>query len=122
MPTRSVHYLERSNATMVIVAEKYSHVIGVDTHSRTHTLTRVDTRTGVITGPETFPTSPAGLKRALGWITRTTSTGSVLVAMEGVRSYGATSAQILTSVGIEVTEVLTPGKALRARNTKSDQL
>jgi len=107
---------------MVIVAEKYSHVIGVDTHARTHTLTHVDTRTGVITGPETFPTSPAGLKRALGWITRTTATGSVLVAMEGVRSYGATFTQILTSAGVEVTEVPPPGKALRARKGKSDQI
>lgn len=107
---------------MVIVAEKYGHVIGVDTHSRTHTLTGVNTRTGVITGPETFPTSPAGLKRALGWISRTTTQGLVLVAMEGVRSYGATFTDVLTGAGIEVTEVPPPGKALRARQGKSDQI
>lgn len=50
---------------MVIVAEKFGHVIGVDTHARTHTLTWIDTRTGLIDGPETFPTSRAGLEREL---------------------------------------------------------
>lgn len=122
MPTRGVYYLERINATMVIVAEKYGHVIGVDTHARTHTLTRVDTRTGLIHGPQTFPTSEPGLKRALGWITRGTTDGPVLVAMEGVRSYGATFTQVLTGAGIVVTEVAPPGRALRARKGKSDPI
>lgn len=107
---------------MVIVAEKYAHVIGVDTHARTHTLTRIDTRTGLIDGPQTFPTSPAGLARALGWITRGTPYGEVLVAMEGVRSYGATFTTVITSAGLEVTEVIPPGRALRTRKGKSDQI
>lgn len=107
---------------MVIVAEKYGHVIGVDTHARTHTLTRIDTRTGQIRGPEAFPTSAAGLKRALGWVTRETTDGPVLVAIEGVRSYGATFTELLISSGIDVTEVEPPGKALRARKGKSDQI
>lgn len=45
----------------------------------------------------------------------------MLVAMEGVRSYGATFTTVITSAGLEVTEVIPPGWALRARVGKSDQ-
>lgn len=93
----------------------------VDTYSRTHTRTRVDPRTGAVTEPETLPTSAAGLKRAPGWVTRGASQ-SPLVAIEGVRSYGATFITGLAHAGVEVTELTPPGRVLRTREGKNDQI
>ena len=60
---------------MPIVADEYTHVIGVDTHAKTHAYVILDTRTGGMIDTATFPTNPAGLARALAWIDRRTSAG-----------------------------------------------
>jgi hypothetical protein len=67
---------------MVIVAELFEHVVGIDTHARTHTYCLVAGATGAVVDAATFPTSKAGHARAISWIVRRTR-GSVLAAVEG---------------------------------------
>lgn len=104
---------------MTIVAHRFDHVIGVDTHARTHTLVVLDAA-GVRLKADTFPTSPAGLARARAWIKRTTG-GEVLVAMEGTGTYGALFADLLAGDGITVAETKPPRRASR-RGGKSDDI
>lgn len=88
---------------MSIVAELFDFVVGVDTHARSHTLAVVDARTGAERHRSTFPTSSAGLARALTWIGRRT-VGHVLVVVEGVGSYGALFADQLGRAGFQICE------------------
>lgn len=104
---------------MTIVSQAFDHVIGVDTHAKTHTLFALD-RHGACTGKHTFPTHPAGLARAQAWITRT-APGQTLIAMEGTGSYGATFCDLLTQTGFQVAETKPPRRGTR-RAGKSDEI
>ncbi|MDQ0076324.1 IS110 family transposase [Arthrobacter oryzae] len=106
---------------MTIVAEEYGHVIGVDTHARTHTYAVVDTSTGACTATEPFPTTAAGIRRAIAWMRRNTN-GNMLAAVEGTSSYGAGLARALKAAGIAVAEVKPPGRQARAGLGKSDPI
>ncbi len=106
---------------MTIVAETYDYVIGIDTHARTHTYAIINTRTGSREACQAFPTSPAGMNRTLAWITKRT-TGTLLTAVEGTRSYGATITHALTMAGFPVVEVKPPRKQARARVGKTDEI
>lgn len=106
---------------MTIVAEKYDYVIGIDTHARTHTYAIINTHTGTREACQSFPTSTAGMNRALAWITKRT-TGTLLAAVEGTRSYGATITHALTDAGITVVEVKPPPKRARAGVGKTDEI
>lgn len=108
---------------MTIVANTFAYVIGADTHSRTHTLAVLDTRTGARLDIQTFPTTPAGLSRAITWIARRTSgLADVLVAIEGVGSYGARLAKACQNAGYRVVESFpTPARERRGRG-KSDEI
>jgi hypothetical protein len=70
---------------MSIVAETVEHVIGIDSHARTHTYCLVHARTGAAVDTATFPTTKAGNARAIDWIGRRAQ-GSVLAAIEGTSS------------------------------------
>jgi transposase len=107
---------------MTIVAAMFDHVVGIDTHARSHTLCIVETRTGAVIDVATFPTTKPGLARALAWIQRRCSEGGVLAAVEGTSSYGASIAATLESEGIEVTEVRPASKAAHAHAGKSDSI
>lgn len=104
---------------MASVADQFEFVVGVDTHSKTHTYAVVDTATGRTQDTATFPTSPAGLSRALAWTERRAS-GTTLVAMEGAGSYGANLARAATAAGLDVADVRPPRRAARAGRGKSD--
>ncbi|HJF14794.1 MAG TPA: IS110 family transposase [Enteractinococcus helveticum] len=106
---------------MTLVAEYYDYVVGIDTHARTHTYAIVNTRTGARDGCQTFPVSAAGIHRAIAWIQRNTS-GAILAAVEGTRSYGATITHALTVQNITVVEVKPPRKRQRAGVGKSDDI
>ncbi|WP_427136355.1 IS110 family transposase [Pseudarthrobacter sp. S9] len=106
---------------MTIVAEQYRHVIGVDTHARTHTYAILDAGTGRTSDSATFPTTAAGLSRAVTWLRRRT-TGKVLVAIEGTGSYGANLTRTLQTEGIVVCDVRPPKRASRAGKGKSDEI
>jgi transposase len=109
-----------------IVANAYRYVVGVDTHAATHTYAIIECPSGAVIDQATFPTTSAGLDRALTWIARRALTpaggdlDAVLIAVEGTGSYGAVLSQRLTDAGYRVVEAPTPTRA-RGRG-KSDDL
>jgi len=106
---------------MTSVAEEYAYVVGVDTHAKTHTYTIVETRTGQTMITDTFPTSEAGLSRALTWVSRHT-TSEPLMVVEGIGSYGAILTERAQQVGFLVVEPdRMPAGAKRGKG-KSDEL
>ncbi|WP_024476453.1 hypothetical protein [Arthrobacter sp. CAL618] len=50
---------------MTIIAEDFEFVVGVDTHARTHTFTTIHCATGALIDTAAFPTTDAGMNRAL---------------------------------------------------------
>lgn len=106
---------------MTIVAEKYNYVIGIDTHSRTHTYAIINTITGARTGCESFPVTKPGMNRAIAWIHRNT-TGDILAAIEGTNSYGSSIRRALVVDGIRVVEVKPPKTKTRRGVGKSDPI
>lgn len=106
---------------MTIVAEKYDYVIGIDTHSRTHTYAIINTTTTARTGCEAFPVTKPGMQRAIAWIRRNT-TGEILASIEGTNSYGSSIRRALIAEGIRVVEVKPPKKKTRRGVGKTDQI
>src|SRR5699024_12851045 len=88
----------------VTVAQCYQYVVGIDTHAATHTLAVLGAN-GALIDQGTFPTSPAGLARAIDWIGRRTAgeVDSVRVSAEGTGSYG------LVNFSVEVGLVVAVG-------------
>lgn len=105
---------------MALVAEQYSHVIGADTHARTHSYAVIDTVTGRLTAQSTFPASVPGIRRALAWIDRS-APGPLLAAVEGTGSYGASLHAALRDAGIPVIEARPPKRVDRLHG-KSDSI
>lgn len=92
------------------VAEVYRFVVGVDTHAKVHQYAIVEAGTGRVLDEGGFPTSGAGLARAVAWIARRTGTdlSSVLVSCEGTGSYGARLATLLGETGYRVVDAPSP--------------
>ena len=63
--------------------------------------------TGAVVEHRTFPTSAAGLRRALTWIRNRTQDRTCLVVVEGTGSYGARLTEHFTQGGIVVAEAPT---------------
>src|SRR5690625_4781751 len=92
----------RTRAAMTIVAHAHSFVIGVDTHARNHSLS-VLAATGEVIDSARFPTSSAGIARAISWAARRTGADqSALWVIEGVASYGAGLAAACEQAGYEI--------------------
>lgn len=90
---------------MTIVAHSRQYVIGVDCHTRTHTYAIIETRTGPQMACEQFPTSSAGVARAIAWAgQRTGGDADTLWVIEGVASYAARLAHTVTDAGCLVVE------------------
>lgn len=109
---------------MTIVADLFRFVVGVDTHAATHTYTILDAA-GRLIDQQQFPTSPAGLGRAIDWIGRRTGgdLDSTLVAAEGTGTYGAVLAGRLAATGYRVVEAPTPRRDRAAgKNDAMDSL
>jgi len=92
---------------MAIVSYEFDHVVGVDTHARTHTLVAVKASNGARIQAGTFPATKGGYARAGTWIGKH-APGKVLVASEGTGSYGAQLAQSLAGAGFRVAEMEAP--------------
>lgn len=114
---------------MTIVAETYTYVVGVDTHAATHHYAIIETRTGGLVDDAQFPTTTAGLSRALDWIARRTGTqtdgdvSAVLVSIEGTRSYGTRLTALLVQVGYRVVDAPSPTRERgSAKNDRIDAL
>lgn len=106
---------------MTIVAQLFEHVVGIDTHARTHTYCLITAATGAVIDTATFPTTQSGNARAISWIVRRTS-GSVLAAVEGTSSYGAGITAALSEAGLDIAEVRPAARTTHAHSGKSDTL
>ncbi|TQJ39374.1 transposase [Arthrobacter sp. SLBN-112] len=109
---------------MAVVAQSYDFVVGIDTHSRTHTLAIISTLTGAEIANDTFPSTNTGMNRALRWISRR-STGDnsrVLLSMEGTGSYGAKFRQLATESDYRVIEAPFPERRVGRKRGKSDSI
>ena len=106
---------------MTIVAQLFEHVVGIDTHARTHTYCLIAAATGAVIDTATFPTTKTGNARAITWIVRRTS-GSVLAAVEGTSSYGAGITAAMSEAGFDVAEVRPAARSTHAHRGKSDAL
>lgn len=90
---------------MPIIAQLYAFVVGVDTHARTHTFAVICAATGRHLATRDFPTTTAGINRALTWVGRHTGGDlDTLWVIEGVASYGAILAGTVTGHGYDVVE------------------
>ena len=112
----------RQYAAMAIVADQYDYVVGVDTHAATHTLALITAGTGAVGHQAQFPTSPAGLRRAVGWIQRHTQHSATLIVIDGAGSYGATFTAQLVAAGLAVAEAPEIPATTRRRHGKNDTL
>lgn len=90
---------------MTIVADSFRYVVGVDTHAATHTFTILDA-SGRIIDQQTFPTSSAGLSRAVSWLGRRVEgdLNGTLISIEGSGTYGALLAARAAAAGFRVVE------------------
>lgn len=94
-------------------------VIGVDTHADTHHVAVV-TEYGKPLADQEFPTTAAGYREALTFIT---GFGDILqVGMEGTGTYGAALTKVLQQAGILVIEVNRPDRQQRRLKGKTDSL
>ena len=92
---------------------------GVDTHGQTHHAAVLDYM-GRQLGDREFPTSPAGYRALLQWM----SGHGVLdrVGVEGTGTYGVGLARHLREAGVQVVEVDRPDRRARRAQGKSDPL
>lgn len=105
-----MHMLTEQTSATATVAEVYRYVVGVDTHAKIHQYAILDAATGRVLDEGGFPTSRAGLGRAVAWIGRRAEgeIDSVLVSCEGTGSYGARLAKVLSQVGYRVVDAPCP--------------
>ena len=103
---------------MAILAERFVHVIGVDTHKRSLTAAVLNSLGGMLESCA-VPANAAGHRHLLAMAAR--YSGPVLWAVEGTGSYGASLTERLVGAGCAVTEVDRPKRPARKRG-KSDEI
>jgi len=104
-----------------MVAESVDAVIGVDTHTDTHTACLVDP-TGRQVTAVTVAASPDGYAELLAWAVEQAPGPRLLWAVEGTRAYGAGLSRLLLAAGQRVVEVGRPERAGRRPGGKSDPI
>ncbi|MGM9473800.1 IS110 family transposase [Pseudarthrobacter sp. YS3] len=88
-----------------IVAHSHPFVVGVDTHARNHAYAILDTTNGALLDTQQFPTTTAGINRAIKWVARRTNADAdTLWVIEGAASYGAILAGTVATHGFPVAE------------------
>jgi transposase len=93
--------------------------VGVDTHLDSHVAAVVDA-TARSLGWRSFPATPAGYRRLLEWAQ---GFGPVArIGVEGTGCWGLGLTRYLIEAGMEVIEVLRPGRRDRRQNGKSDPI
>lgn len=109
---------------MPVVSHSYPYVVGVDTHAKNHVYAVISTATGQLLETRDFPTTGAGISRAIAWAARRTGAdlAALLWVVEGAGSYGAILAGAVGAAGYEVVEA--PRMDARGRRGlgKSDPL
>lgn len=89
---------------MDMLAERVDAVIGVDTHTDTHTAVICDARGGVL-ATRTVATTTAGYRQLVQAAAEAAPGPRLVWAIEGTGSYGAGLSELLTQAGAEVIEV-----------------
>lgn len=92
---------------------------GVDTHKELHVAAVIDPTEAVL-ATKSFPTTRAGYRAMLGWIT--THGDLVRIGVEGTGSYGAGLTRHLAKASVTVLEVDRPDRSDRRRKGKDDDL
>ncbi|MHA7176161.1 IS110 family RNA-guided transposase [Arthrobacter sp. Sr24] len=88
-----------------IVSHCHPFVVGVDTHARNHVYAILDATNGALLDTQSFPTTAAGINRAIKWVARRTNADAdTLWVIEGAASYGAILAGTVAAHGFPVTE------------------
>ncbi|WP_104525341.1 IS110 family RNA-guided transposase [Blastococcus atacamensis] len=105
---------------MSMLAELVEVVIGVDTHSQTHTAAVVDARTGGVLARATVPADPDGYAELVTLAEQ--HSGLRAWAMEGTGGYGAGLARHLAAADELVVELDRPKRPARRAGAKSDPI
>src|SRR5690625_2165577 len=97
--------MRRTSTTMAIVAQTLPFVIGIDGHAINPALAILACPNGEIRDEQQFPTTAAGLQRAIAWVARRTGADlDTLWVIEGVGTYGAQLARAAAEAGYSVAE------------------
>jgi transposase len=105
---------------MSMLAELVEVVIGVDTHSETHTAAVVDARTGGVLARATVPADPDGYAELVALAEQ--HSGLRAWAVEGAGGYGAGLARHLADAEEMVVELDRPKRPARRAGAKSDPI
>lgn len=106
-----------------IVAHSHAYVVGVDTHARNHVYAIIAATTGELVDTRDFPTSSAGINRAVAWVARRTGADlAALWVIEGAASYGAILAGVVAAEGYPVVEAARMDARAHRGVGKSDKL
>ncbi len=106
---------------MTIVAETVDAVIGVDTHTDTHSAAVV-TPLGAVLAQHTVPADPAGYAELIAWAGAHAPGRRLLWAVEGTRAHGVGLCRALTAAAATVVQAPNPPSAGKRRGGKSDPL
>ena len=88
-----------------MVAHTHPYVIGVDTHARSHAFAILAMPHGEVVEERQFPTTAAGITRAVQWVSRRTGGDlGALWVVECAATYGAQLARHVTAAGYQVVE------------------
>lgn len=105
-----------------IVAHSRPFVVGVDTHARNHVYAII-TPTGELLDTREFPTTSAGISRAISWAGRRSGDDAdTLWVIEGAATYGTVLAGAVTAQGYQVVEAARMSAKARHGVGKSDML
>ena len=108
---------------MTIVAYSHPFVVGVDTHARKHVYAIIAAAGGELLETREFPTTGAGINRAIAWVARRTGADlATLWVIEGAASYGAVLAGAVAAAGYQVAEAARMAAMPRRGVGKSDPL
>lgn len=108
---------------MSIVAHSHAFVVGADTHARNHVYAIIAATTGELVDTRDFPTTGAGINRALAWVARRTGADlAALWVIEGAASYGAILAGAVAAEGYPVVEAARMDARAHHGVGKSDEL
>jgi transposase len=104
---------------MSMLADTADAVIGVDTHTDTHTACLLD-RLGRQIATVTVTADPEGCRMLLAWALRHAPGRQLAWAVEGTRSHGLGLARMLQASGQAVVEAGRPARASKRPGGKSD--
>jgi transposase len=108
----------KGTASMTMLADTADAVIGVDTHTDTHTACLLDLR-GRQIATITVPADPQGYALLLAWAREQAPGPQLAWAVEGTRSHGLGLARMLQARGHVVVEADRPARASTRPHGKS---